>query len=134
MYNKIFEMIKNMAENVPFFDVQNVVGNPVKVEGVGTIFPLVKICVGSVGGGADDFLKSCKKHSPFLGAATSGISAEPLGFLVVTKNSQQILTLENTNAFSGISKILVKAFSNYVKKSGTAKLKRVKEKMKNAKN
>lgn len=132
MDNKVFEKLSKGLESLPFVDVKNVVGEPFEVCADVKVFPFVKISVGMVGGGGECFGKK-KKQNPFFGASTSGVSLEPLGFLIVRKSGQQIITLDSHNTLSKVTQSMADAFGYFLKKSGKAKLKKEKEKTKNAK-
>lgn len=134
MNDEVFEKLKKCFQSIPILDVKNVVGEPLEVSNECKVFPLVKISVGTVGGGAEHVPKKLKsKNLPFAYGTTSGASVEPLGFLVVRKSGQVVLTLESKNSASKIFENISNAFSDFVKKSGKAKLKKVKEESKNAK-
>lgn len=132
----IVELMEDSISNLKnVLNVDNVVAKPVKTENGDTIFPIVKLTVGYVAGGGEYCGKKVRKTNlPFAGGASSGFSATPVGFLVVRKNSCEMITLENENAFAEIAKNLSTSLSDFVKNKGKQGLEKVKNEVKKSKN
>ena len=94
----------------------------------------MKLSSGQVSGGGEYYKRKIKKQKvPFAGVSTSGFIAEPVGFLVVGKNYQNYIPINDDNVFGEVVKNLSKAVAYFVKKNGQAVLKKSKGDVKNAK-
>ena len=97
--NMLQDTISKIREMV---DVNNVIGEPITVDGV-TIIPVSKVSVGFGGGGSDFVSKNANKldNHPFGGGAGGGVSVTPIAFLIVKEGNVRMLpvaTPANTTA------------------------------------
>ena len=77
--NMLQDTISKIREMV---DVNNVIGEPITVDGV-TIIPVSKVSV-SFGGGGSDFSKApASGELPFGGGVGGGVKVNPICFLIV---------------------------------------------------
>ena len=110
------EALQNIKSCV---DMDTLIGEPLSMgEGV-LAYPIIKITVGVVAGGgqyASKFLiKKGKNGYPFAGGTGTGFTAEPVGFLVVNKDSQNLITIQNQNAFANTINKIGEGFGEYLK-------------------
>lgn len=85
--NKIQDIIKESLENIrSIIDANTVIGTPMETSNGVTIIPVSRISMGLVSGGIDFDSKSpaaaCDKN--FGGGGGTGMSVQPVGFLVIT--------------------------------------------------
>ncbi|MBR1926022.1 MAG: hypothetical protein IJ837_04160 [Clostridia bacterium] len=131
--SSLCDLIKNGFKNlVPQFDTNNVVGDEITLEDGTKVLPLIKISVGYVSGGGE-YAKTHNKSYPFAGGTSSGCVAEPIGFFVVSKLEQKFIPLNSENIYKKSIKKLLDAVCYVLKNDSKAKLKKVKEEVKNAK-
>ncbi len=89
--NKIEEIIRASLENMrAMVDADTVIGTPYVTTGGVTIIPVSKVSVGFASGGLDYFGKASQKQTEnkplgqnFGGGGGSGLSVNPVGFLVI---------------------------------------------------
>ncbi|MBR5880615.1 MAG: sporulation protein YtfJ [Clostridia bacterium] len=85
--NKIQEIIKESLENIrSIIDANTVIGTPMETSNGVTIVPVSKITMGFASGGID-FDGKHPEHNPaknFGGGGGTGISVQPVGFLVIS--------------------------------------------------
>ena len=73
-------------------DVNTVMGTPIETAAGVTIIPITKVSVGLATAGLDYFSKNLpeklqeKEASNFAGGGGSGVSVQPVGFLVIKQN------------------------------------------------
>ena len=84
-------IMKTMGDNCT-------IGNPIEMQNGTVIIPVSKISVG-FGGGGSDFGAKGKDSKYFGGGGGTGITATPVGFLVVTNDGK--VTFTSTNAPAG---------------------------------
>jgi len=83
-------------------DVNTVMGDPVKTQDGSTIIPVSKVSFGFAAGGSEFSTKQTEEkaknqNSPmFGGGAGSGVSINPIAFLVITKDQVRILPITNS--------------------------------------
>lgn len=83
--NKFDAMFKTSFENIKgMLDSNTVVGNAIELSNGSTVIPISKISVGFATGGLDSGATP-KKSNKFGGGGGSGMSINPIGFLVVDK-------------------------------------------------
>ncbi len=85
---KLQDIIRTSLENIRnLVDANTVIGNPINTEAGVTIIPISKISVGFATGGLDYAVKNepvnSVKPKNFGGGGGTGISVQPVGFLVV---------------------------------------------------
>ncbi len=85
---KLQDLIRTSLENIRnLVDANTVIGNPINTEAGVTIIPISKISVGFASGGLDYAVKNepvnSVKPKNFGGGGGTGISVQPVGFLVV---------------------------------------------------
>lgn len=112
----IESLLRAAMENIKeMISVNTVVGNPVENSEGTIIMPITKASFGFAVGGAeygkinkgsslDDNSKDNSKRYPFGGGSGAGISIQPVAFMVMEKNSVQIMHIHHN--FGTISKIL----------------------------
>lgn len=79
--------IKNMIE------ANTIIGTPFVYNDT-TIIPVSKVHLGFVSGGADIKPNSNKENPLFGGGTGGGVSLTPIAFLVVTKDSVELLSID----------------------------------------
>ncbi len=85
--NMLQDTISKIREMV---DVNNVIGEPITVDGV-TIIPVSKVSVG-FGGGGSDFAKSpASGELPFGGGVGGGVKVNPICFLIVKDGNVRMM-------------------------------------------
>ncbi len=77
--NMLQDTISKIREMV---DVNNVIGEPITVDGV-TIIPVSKVSVGFGGGGSDFAKAPAAGELPFGGGVGGGVKVNPIWFLIV---------------------------------------------------
>lgn len=100
MEHPIGNMMKTTMENIKdMVDVNTVIGEPIVCANDSTIIPVSRVSFGFVAGGGD-FSGGDKGRSktipleealPFAGGSGAGVSVQPVGFLVVGKDSVKML-------------------------------------------
>ncbi len=87
--NRLNEVIQGAMEKVKeLADAQTVIGSPIDTPSGTVIIPVSKVSLGFVSGGMD-YLSKHSKDTPtsnFGGLGTTGISVQPVGFLVAKEN------------------------------------------------
>ena len=85
--NMLQDTISKIREMV---DVNNVIGEPITVDGV-TIIPVSKVSVG-FGGGGSDFAKNAPAGElPFGGGVGGGVKVNPICFLIVKDGNVRMM-------------------------------------------
>lgn len=84
--NKIQEIIKESLENIrTIIDANTVIGTPMETSNGVTIIPVSKISMGFASGGLDfDGKAPASAGKNFGGGGGTGLSVQPVGFLVIT--------------------------------------------------
>lgn len=84
--NKIQEIIKESLENIrTIIDANTVIGTPMETSNGVTIIPVSKISMGFASGGVDfDGKAPASAGKNFGGGGGTGLSVQPVGFLVIT--------------------------------------------------
>ncbi len=100
MEHPIGNMMKTTMENIKdMVDVNTVIGEPIVCANDSTIIPVSRVSFGFVAGGGE-YSGSDKSRSktmpmedplPFAGGSGAGVSVQPVGFLVVGKDSVKML-------------------------------------------
>ncbi len=85
---KLQDLIRTSLENIRnLVDANTVIGNPINTDAGVTIIPISKVSVGFASGGLDYAVKNepvnSVKPKNFGGGGGTGISVQPVGFLVV---------------------------------------------------
>ncbi|MBQ9746037.1 MAG: hypothetical protein IJW21_04375 [Clostridia bacterium] len=83
--NKITELIKESLGGIrDFMDANTVTGTPIQTNAGTVIIPISKVSMGFAAGGNDYANKdSAPYHNNFGGGGGTGVSVNPIGFLVV---------------------------------------------------
>ena len=90
--NSTQEVIANALDKMhELIDSNTVIGSPIKTDSDVTILPVSKITFGFVSGGTD--FATEKQKDLFGGAASSGASITPIGFLVIQGTSVRLIQL-----------------------------------------
>ena len=83
--NKIQEIIKESLENIrTIIDANTVIGTPMETSNGVTIIPVSKISMGFASGGLDFDGKKEGAAKNFGGGGGTGLSVQPVGFLVIS--------------------------------------------------
>jgi sporulation protein YtfJ len=83
--NKIQEIIKESLENIrTIIDANTVIGTPMETSNGVTIIPVSKISMGFASGGLDFDGKKESSAKNFGGGGGTGLSVQPVGFLVIS--------------------------------------------------
>ncbi len=83
--NKIQEIIKESLENIrSIIDANTVIGTPMETSNGVTIIPVSKISMGFASGGLDFDGKKESAAKNFGGGGGTGLSVQPVGFLVIS--------------------------------------------------
>ena len=98
MEHPIQQLINDaMGKMREIVDSNTVIGTPITTREGNTILPVSKISFGFVSGGTD--FANEKQKDLFGGAASSGASITPVGFLVIKRDSVKLIQLaENARA------------------------------------
>ncbi len=92
MEHPIQELIENaMSKMREIVDANTVIGKPIVTDAGVTILPVSKISIGFVSGGTD--FANEKQKDLFGGAASSGASVTPIGFLVINGENVRLIQL-----------------------------------------
>lgn len=93
--NKLSDIIQTSLENIrSMVDANTIIGNPINTEAGTTIIPISKISVGFASGGLDYNNKNASTDGAansrplpqnFGGGGGTGLSIQPVGFLVIDK-------------------------------------------------
>ena len=85
--NMLQDTISKIREMV---DVNNVIGEPITVDGV-TIIPVSKVSVGFGGGGSDFARNASAGELPFGGGVGGGVKVNPICFLIVKDGNVRMM-------------------------------------------
>ena len=88
-------MANTLGKMRELVDSNTVIGTPITTEAGVTIVPVSKITFGFVSGGTD--FANDKQKELFGGAASSGASITPVGFLVINGTSVKFMQLAEGN-------------------------------------
>lgn len=114
--NLLNEALKNIKNYV---DMDTLIGEPLTMGENTLAYPIIKIMVGVVAGGgqyANKFLiKKAHTGLPFAGGTSAGFTAEPIGFLVVSGDKHDLITIQNENAWSQALAKFGDGFGDYLK-------------------
>lgn len=92
--NKLQDIIQTSLENIrTMIDANTIIGNPINTESGTTIIPISKISVGFASGGLDynsknEPNKPSTKPQNFGGGGGTGLTINPVGFLVVNREGE----------------------------------------------
>lgn len=89
-----------MAEIKEMVDVNTIVGDPIISTDGSTIIPISKVSFGFVAGGGEYGESAAQTQNaqfPFSGGAGSGISINPVGFLIVDGTQVKLLSINGKN-------------------------------------
>ena len=112
--SKQTEIIRNTLEQLKeIVDVNTVMGNPIETAAGVTIIPVMKVSAGLATAGLDYYSKNLpvklqeKEASNFAGGGGSGITVQPIGFLVVKQNgSVELLSVAAASKASTATSVL----------------------------
>lgn len=131
--NPIAEMVADALNSIKtLVDMDTIVGNAIDMgDGVIT-YPIIKITIGLVTGGGQYankmIVRKIGNNYPFAGGTGTGFTAEPMGFLIVSKGEHQLITMQNKNAWANIMDKVGDSLSDYLKSLAKKELKKDKEK------
>jgi sporulation protein YtfJ len=102
-----------MAEIKEMVDVNTIIGDPIISTDGSTIIPVSKVCFGFVAGGGEyGDTAGGDKQFPFAGGASSGISINPIGFLVVDEEKVHLLSIGGKNLLEKMIESMPKIISD----------------------
>ena len=110
--NKLEEIIRTSLESIrSMVDANTVIGSPIATENGVTIIPISKVSVGYASGGLDFNGKTKNPADPqnFGAGGGTGVSVNPVGFLVVKSNGNvEMINVgkSNTSAADPIEQIV----------------------------
>lgn len=104
-------MQTTLNELKEMIDVNTIVGTPVtSIDGI-TIIPISKVSFGFVSGGADYGLKQKNSETGFGAGSGAGVSLNPVGFLVVGKDSIDLIPSNYDTTFDRLVEMIPSALS-----------------------
>ncbi len=86
------EKIKQMV------DVNTVIGAPVAAPDGTVIVPVSKVSYGFASGGSSFIAKSAPNKDLFGGGTGAGVSINPIAFIVISKGSAKVLSIDTPNS------------------------------------
>ena len=86
------EKIKQMV------DVNTVIGAPVAAPDGTVIVPVSKVSYGFASGGSSFVAKSAPNKDLFGGGTGAGVSINPIAFIVISKGSAKVLSIDTPNS------------------------------------
>ncbi len=125
--NKISGIIETSLEQIKnVVDANTIIGTPINTPGGTTVIPVSKIMVGFASGGIDYVGKNGKKAAEeaprpmpattnFGGGGGTGVTVQPVGFLVISPNGD--VQLLNVGAGSAGGGDKIDSISNLIEKS-----------------
>ena len=92
-------------------DVNTVIGEAVSTQDGSTIIPVSRVSFGFVAGGGEYAGTPAVQASglPFAGGAGAGISVNPVGFLVCSKNGVRLLSAGSASTLERIAEMIPQA-------------------------
>ncbi|MEG0898198.1 MAG: GerW family sporulation protein [Oscillospiraceae bacterium] len=92
----INELLNSSMQNLrQLVDVNTIIGDPIKIDDKTTIIPISKVSFGFASGGSD--LPTQKPTELFGGGSGSGVSIQPLAFLVVQDGKVELMQMATNN-------------------------------------
>ncbi len=130
--NPIAQLVADALENIKsFVDMDIIVGNAISMGDGVVAYPIIKITLGLVSGGGQYANKMIVRKVgncyPFAGGTGAGFTAEPMGFLIVSKGEHQLITMQNKNAWSSVMNKVGEALSDYLKSLAKKEIKKDKK-------
>lgn len=97
--SKQSELIKSSLENVKsMLDANTIMGTPIDLKNGNFAIPVSKINIGVASGGVDYYGKNNTSYTNFGGGGGTGISVDPLGFLIAKSDGRvELLTFSQGN-------------------------------------
>ncbi len=130
--NPIAQLVTDALENIKsFVDMDTIVGNAISMGDGVVAYPIIKITLGLVSGGGQYankmIVRKVDNCYPFAGGTGAGFTAEPMGFLIVSKGEHQLITMQNKNAWSSVMNKVGEALSDYLKSLAKKEIKKDKK-------
>lgn len=124
MQHPIDTMMQTTMEQIrSMVDVNTVIGSPVTGSQGTTIIPISKVSFGFVAGGgeyqADDHRSRtavASENYPFAGGTGAGVSVQPVGFLVVGKDSVKMLPAQTNSAMERVVELLPQLMEEFAQR------------------
>lgn len=118
--NKINDIMTSAMENLkPLIDSNVVIGKIIK-SGDLEIIPITKVTLGYVSGGGEYYseLKEIRRDTeyPFSGGSGSGVSVQPIGFLVIKQNNVELVKIEQKGAIEKLIEVIPEV-ANFINKN-----------------
>lgn len=118
--NPIAQLVADALDNIKsLVDMDTIVGSAIDMGGGVVAYPIIKITIGLITGGGQYankmIVRKTGNNFPFAGGTGSGFTAEPMGFLIVSKGEHQLITMQNQNAWANVMDKVGDALSDYLK-------------------
>jgi sporulation protein YtfJ len=98
--NKIESMTDFTIEKIKsMIDVDSIIGKPIVSESGVTIIPVSKVMYGFACGGSDFVSKKDNTKDLFGGGGGSGVTIQPVAFLVITADDVKLLQIESFSSY-----------------------------------
>ena len=121
--NPIAKLIGEAMDNLKHYvDMDTIIGKPLDMGNGVTAYPIIKITFGVVAGGGQYankmIVRKMNNAYPFAGGTGTGFTAEPIGFLIVTKGEHKLITIQNENAWAETLNKVGSSLADYLKNLG----------------
>lgn len=125
--NKISGIIETSLEQIRnVVDANTIIGNPINTPGGTTVIPVSKVMVGFASGGVDYIGKNAKKAAEetsksgalttnFGGGGGTGVTVQPVGFLVVSPDGN--VQMLNVGQSAGAAPDRVDQIAGFIERS-----------------
>lgn len=121
--NPISELVSSALQNIrEMVDVNTIIGSPIETTHGTTIIPVSRVAFGFGAGGSEFSPKKDQEHNALFGGGSgAGVSINPVGFLVVSAEGVNMISIssEGAGAFEKIIESAPAAFervSNFLQK------------------
>ena len=118
--NPIKGLIQDALQSIKnYVDMDTLIGEPLTMGENVLAYPIIRVSIGIVAGGGQYsnklIVKKGRPAYPFVGGTGAGFSAEPIGFLMVNNGKQELITIQNENAWSEAVSKLGDGLGSYLK-------------------
>lgn len=108
--NRIKDVMDAAMDNLkPLIDSNIIIGETIKSGGF-EILPITKVTLGFVSGGGEYYseLREMRRDTeyPFSGGCGGGVSVQPIGFLVVSGGSVDLIKIEQKGAIERLIEMI----------------------------
>jgi len=122
--NPIESLMKSTMEQLKnMIDVDTIIGNPINTQDGSTILPISRLSLGFASGGSEYPQKKetlVSDKYAFGGAVGAGVSIKPIAFLVIKKDGERLIPLDNITPADKIVEVIpqiMETIKNIKKKS-----------------